>query len=189
MREELDKALVEKYPLIFRNRYAPMTHTAMCWGFDHGDGWYNIIDTLCGLMYSDYNNAKHSYEFAKECIEERNGEMPWKGGTKITAEDLEEKRLAMEEAAERVPVASQVKEKYGTLRFYIDRGTDTHYNYISFAEWMSAKTCEECGKPGRTYHMGWHRTLCDEHADENYGEDAADFRNKTGQWADDEGDE
>jgi hypothetical protein len=33
--------------------------------------------------------------------------------------------------------------------------------------------------------MGWHRTLCDEHADENYGEDAADYRNKTGKWAED----
>jgi hypothetical protein len=37
---------------------------------------------------------------------------------------------------------------------------------------MSGRTCEECGKPGQTYYMGWHRTLCEKHADENYGEDA-----------------
>ena len=58
MREELDLKLVEKYPLIFKNRYAPMTETAMCWGFSHGDGWYNIIDTLCGLLYSKYRQAQ-----------------------------------------------------------------------------------------------------------------------------------
>jgi hypothetical protein len=25
-----------------------MTETAMCWGFEHGDGWFNIINQLCG---------------------------------------------------------------------------------------------------------------------------------------------
>ena len=47
MREELDKALCEKYPEIFRNRYASMNESPMYWGFDCGDGWYDLIDTLC----------------------------------------------------------------------------------------------------------------------------------------------
>ena len=38
MKKELDEALVAKYPKIFKYRHAPMTHTAMCWGFDCGDG-------------------------------------------------------------------------------------------------------------------------------------------------------
>ena len=37
-------------------------------------------------------------------------------------------------------------------------------NYISFAESMSYRTCEECGAPGKTYTDGWHRTMCDIHA-------------------------
>jgi len=53
MRRELDEALCAKYPLIFKDRNAPMTDTAMCWGICTGDGWYNIIDTLCGLLTSD----------------------------------------------------------------------------------------------------------------------------------------
>jgi len=58
MREELDKQLCEKYPKIFVNRYKPMTETAMCWGFDHGDGWYQIIDSLCGQIqhHIDWKN-------------------------------------------------------------------------------------------------------------------------------------
>jgi hypothetical protein len=58
MREELDKQLVEKYPKIFRDRYAPMTETAMCWGFDVGDGWYDILDNLCNQIqhYIDWKN-------------------------------------------------------------------------------------------------------------------------------------
>ena len=42
MRKELDEKLCEKYPLIFKNRHADMTETAMCWGFECGDGWFNI---------------------------------------------------------------------------------------------------------------------------------------------------
>ena len=166
MREELDAKLVEKYPLIFKNRNAPMTETAMCWGFSHGDGWYNIIDVLCGLLYSDYRQAKERYEFAKECLEERAGKFPWGGDKEVTAEEVEEKRLKMEEEAAKVPVASQVKEKFGGLRFYTGPATDKHYHYITFAESMSYRTCEECGKPGTYYPFGWHHVACDEHATE-----------------------
>ena len=58
MKKELDETLCAKYPLIFRDRNAPMTETAMCWGFSCGDGWYNLIDVLCGMLYSDYRHAK-----------------------------------------------------------------------------------------------------------------------------------
>jgi hypothetical protein len=47
MNKELDKQLCAKYPKIFKNRHADMHTTAMCWGFEHGDGWYNIIDMMC----------------------------------------------------------------------------------------------------------------------------------------------
>ena len=50
MRQELDEELCKKYPKIFKDRHAPMTETAMCWGFDIGDGWYQIIDSLTGII-------------------------------------------------------------------------------------------------------------------------------------------
>ena len=61
---------------------------------------------------------------------------------------------------------SQVKEKFGTLRFYYSGGDDYISGLVSMAESMSAATCEECGKPGRTNSGGWLRTLCEEHAKE-----------------------
>lgn len=172
MKEELDRKLVEKYPLIFKDRYKPMTETAMCWGFSHGDGWYNIIDTLCGLLYSDYRQAKDRYESIKEYYE-NGGRYPWVGGKEITAEEVEERRLAMVEAENTVPVASQIKEKFGGLRFYVNGATDKHWNYIHFAESMSYKICEECGKPGTYYPFGWHHVACDEHASD---EDKANLK-------------
>lgn len=52
MSPDLDKKLVERYPDLFQNRYKSALQTAMCWGFDCGDGWYQLIDTLCERIES-----------------------------------------------------------------------------------------------------------------------------------------
>jgi len=59
MKKELDEKLVKKYPKIFVDRYAPMDQTAMCWGFEHGDGWYWLLDNLCGSIQSYIDSNKH----------------------------------------------------------------------------------------------------------------------------------
>ena len=134
MRKELDEKLCAKYPKIFVNRHGDMKETLMCWGFECGDGWYNIINQLCANIqhYTDWNNENHAkgYKQYKE-----------------------------------VPqvVAVQVKEKFGTLRFYYDGGDDTISGMVRMAESMSAVTCEECGSPGHQRNGGWIRTLCDKH--------------------------
>jgi hypothetical protein len=127
MREELDKNLCEKYPKIFADRHKPMTETCMCWGFECGDGWYNILDQLC-------NNIQHYLD--------------WKN--------------RKEEIVPQV-VAEQVKEKFGTLRFYYRGGDDYIEGMVRMADSMSGVLCEECGATGKQRSSGWIRTLCDEH--------------------------
>lgn len=64
-------------------------------------------------------------------------------------------------------VIEQIKEKYGTLRFYYSGGDSTVDSLVSLAESMSSYTCEECGKPGAQVSTGgWIKTLCDEHKNE-----------------------
>jgi len=160
MRKELDEKLCEKYPLIFKDRHENMQNTAMCWGFECGDGWYNIIDTLCGLLTGKYRQAKDRYEYLAQV-----GVGGILYGTKtVTQEDIDTAKSKLDDETAKVPVAVQVKEKFGGLRFYVQAATDEHYNYISFAESMSYRTCEECGAPGKRYTDGWHQTLCDIHA-------------------------
>lgn len=55
----------------------------------------------------------------------------------------------------------QVKEKFGTLRFYTDGETEESGNRVDEAEEESGRTCERCGKPGERRGGGWIRTLCD----------------------------
>ena len=137
MRDELDRTLCEKYPKIFVDRYASMTETCMCWGFEHGDGWYQIIDSLCANIqhHIDYNNKNFE-----------------KGYTQY----------------KQVPqvVATQIKEKFGTLRFYYDGGDDVIDGMVSMAESWSAVACEECGVPGTQNSRGWIKTLCETHRKE-----------------------
>lgn len=60
-----------------------------------------------------------------------------------------------------IPRASQVKEKYGTLRFYMDLELNGMHELIMEAENKSASTCEECGKPGKMRDGGWLKVRCD----------------------------
>ena len=168
MREELDKQLCAKYPQIFKNRFGSPKETLMCFGFECGDGWYNIIDILCGKLTSEYRSAKGQYEYIKDKLGQPTYGFKPDGdpvGKIITQELIDERKAKMDEEALKVPVAVQIKEKFGGLRFYVHAATDKHYNYISFAESMSYRTCEECGAPGKTYTDGWHKTLCDIHAE------------------------
>jgi len=63
---------------------------------------------------------------------------------------------------------AQIKEKFGTLRFYVnfDKCEDVDYEkvykIIQNYEEVSETTCEVCGKPGTLRGGGWLRTLCDD---------------------------
>lgn len=60
----------------------------------------------------------------------------------------------------------QVKEKYGSLRFYTNWDNEELSNLVDIAESRSATTCEECGKPGVLRKSGmWLYVSCDEHAE------------------------
>ena len=63
----------------------------------------------------------------------------------------------------------QVKEKYGTLNFYICCGTEKMYKVIEEAEDESSKICEFCGRKGELREHGyWFTTLCDRGVKKQY---------------------
>jgi len=130
MKQELDEYLCKVFPKIFAERNLPMQETAMCWGFECGDGWFNIINQLC-------QNIQHHID--------------WKNKEKEVVAQVD---------------VSQVKEKYGTLRFYYSGGDDTIDGMVSMAESMSGVTCEQCGNPGESNYGGWIKVLCETHREE-----------------------
>jgi hypothetical protein len=135
MNQENTEKLYTNYPILYEQKDLDETQSAMCFGFECGDGWYKIIDELSNKIEM-FNNLKV--------------------GVKITA--------------------TQVKEKFGTLRFYHDfvfetedkKLTDTIYNIvddlITIAEWKTEHTCEVCGERGELRNDSWIRCLCEKHA-------------------------
>lgn len=77
--------------------------------------------------------------------------------------------------------ASQVKEKFGGLRFYTEMAPrflkltkeeikqiqQMEYDIIGKGEKKSYSICESCGAPAKSITKGWYRTLC-ESCDEEY---------------------
>ncbi len=102
-------------------------------GIAIGPGWWPIIESLCAQIH-------HHVKFKNEQRDR------WNRG----------------EGCEPVKV-TQIKEKFGGLRFYYDGGDATVDGMVRMAESWAIRSCEECGKPGRTRDGGWIRVLCDEH--------------------------
>ncbi len=118
MNAEHTEYLRENFPSLYRNYGGDMRRTCMVWGFECGDGWFNLLVWL------------------SKCLDP----------------------LGI--------VAAQVKEKFGTLRFYVEgvpsEFADHVYDLIDKAEAKSAKTCEKCGQPGKLRGIAWVTTLCEE---------------------------
>ena len=176
MNTKLQEKLFNKYPKIFGDRTKPMTETCMCWGLEVGDGWYSLIDVLCeALTYTYSTSVKVDEEDGK-----RLGIEPYSGSYYFMVEPPQ-------------VIATQVKEKYGTLRFYyreeyskeimslVETGKypdlqniiNRYSNYIDgivhFAEIASGRTCEETGTDGEIHssggsRAGWLKTLNKEFA-------------------------
>lgn len=168
MSPELDKKLCSKYPELFRERNGSPKYTAMCWGFECGDGWYSLIESICEQLMADVNRlrARIESDYYDHAAKEK-------------------MKQELIEVEANIPVVVQVKEKFGGLRFYVHGATENQFDYIHFAEHFSYRICEECGttKDVMTYNIGWVRTLCPEHADKQYGSDAENYRNGTGDFA------
>ena len=83
----------------------------------------------------------------------------------VLINDLCEELMAMCNTIGQIPPqASQVKEKYGTLRFYTWTLSTEASDIISKYETKSQYICETCGIRGQTYkHRGWFSTLCTIH--------------------------
>jgi hypothetical protein len=137
MNDENNKKLNEKYDSLIR-KHEYKGKQVPFW-FECGDGWYDLIDTLCSSIQNSVEQNRKSLDFRK------------KNGENIADEDYENIEVMIQ----------QVKEKFGGLRFYAFGGDDYIRGMIRFAESMSYKICESCGKPGKLITDGWYNTFCD----------------------------
>jgi len=105
--------------------------------FDHDDGWFNIIWELSEKIENILNKY---YSINKQALD-----------------------LLVDYSIFNV---TQVKEKFGTLRFYYNIRSDISeidneiMKVINEAEIKSSITCEICSQPGTQTKNRWVKTLC-----------------------------
>ena len=205
-----EKSLMEKYPSLFEERDGKLLPPEC--GIYCPEGWYKIVDNLCGALHERTTNAfayrikknkkyhmrlGHAIMKVKSYLYRKFN--PYKGITSamrfsspkpqeiaIVKKKLSYKffhlfevvySIITKNAFEKVPVSppvriAQIKEKFGTLRFYYDGGDDQVRGMVDFAEYLSSKTCQETGESGdlcvKAQGFAWYKTLCPERA-EKYG--------------------
>lgn len=184
MRKELDEKLCKDYPEIFKDRHSDAQHSAMCFGFEVDDGWYDMIDFLCSQIMAPVREAEQYVKFVRNQLQKKPEDRDELHKKTYNEFLLQSSEQHLKNLVENIPVATQVKEKFGGLRFYVANGTEKHHALIHVIEKLSYRVCEECGSMEGTmlYPIGWHRTLCPKHADIQYGLEALQYRNKTGDW-------
>jgi hypothetical protein len=152
---ELEQHIREKYPLIF---------SQPC-DIGVADGWFDIIDMLCNNIQHRIDNAVNQRKYAIEWNDQVNDpDNDWSD----KASFIKREERVVPELVEQV-VAKQIKEKFGTLRFYYDGGDEFIRGLDSMAASMSSVICEVCGSPGSsrsTKKQRWVLVLCDKHAEE-----------------------
>ena len=134
MSPELENKLYEDFPTLFENRNKSAAESCMAFGIECGDGWYDLIRSICSLIVNREENIR----------------------TRLKYENKDPNELISVKF-------DQIKEKFGGLRAYYSGGDDYIRGAVSMAEEMSFKICEVCGDKGRTNKSGWFSTLCDAH--------------------------
>jgi hypothetical protein len=189
MKQELDEYLCKVYPKMMVNRNLHMTETCMCWGFECGDGWFPILNQLmCNIQHHiDWRVRQRevAIKFNEMTTQLKAGDSTLfdEAMKDVINQEYKEQRRqeliegSLREIPELVPQVTldQVKEKFGTLRFYYSGGDDYISGLVSMAESMSGVTCETCGKPGTSTGGGWIKTACKEHGGQDFNESEEDY--------------
>lgn len=180
MNKQLDNYLCKKYPKIFAKRKSSMQESCMCWGFSCGNGWFYLIDALCERLQQHIDDPQ--YIEPKDIVSRLKRLWNRTGWNWIVYPLVKRfsyktylkwsKRFQFEVLYIPGPpipqvVAEQVKEKFAGLRFYVSGGDRYCHNIISFAESLSYRICEDCGRTDElvaTSGKGWIQTKCPCHA-------------------------
>ena len=139
LKDNFFKILSEKCPTVFRRE--PMIWN---WSIDVRQGWYLIVYELSAKI----ENLVQKYRDEGKFI------MP----------EVYSKRLdKLIPEREELPLVTQVKEKFGQLRYYTMGMPIEAEEWIKEAEELASRTCEVCGieEDVTTEEVcGWINTLC-----------------------------
>jgi hypothetical protein len=175
--EDFEQILFKKYPSLFETNEDGelLPQFQRCWN-DCPKGWEQLVDDLfftindyvCNTSRAVNDPSKKHIDFLIGIcrkIDQRLGRIGFNVRNKKLYNRLfsflRSKAQYIKQTPPPVKIA-QYKEKFGTLRIYIDGGDDTVKGMIEFAEHLSSVTCQKTGKRGSLRNLrNWCVVLCD----------------------------
>ena len=83
MNSRLEDILCQRYPMIFAERQASKDASSMAWRIMCGDGWFDLVDTLCSSLQFQTDQCGAPQVVASQ-IKEKFGVLSFhKGGTQV----------------------------------------------------------------------------------------------------------
>lgn len=153
-KKEYNKKLIEKYPFLTPRNVWSSKSIIDCAGEDGEEGYWPGDPT---------SHPEYDYEYTEL------DNMPdgWRAafGEQMCQEIKEE--LIKSNSLDNYYI-TQIKEKFGTLRWYDNGGSEEHYDIIMKYEQISAETCINCGAPAKWISTGWISPFCDKCAHDIY---------------------
>ena len=162
---EAERALLLKYPLLYRAIQEPEAYQTVLghWGLQCGAGWYAIIDAASAKIEIVLREILAGFDVRQHLthIERKLQDLR-------SSPSLDDDGDWEDDAKPLLPICVQIKEKLGSLCFYMQSGLlggDADWECISAAieeaEHQARTTCEGCGQPGSFRLKGWLRVTCD----------------------------
>ncbi len=162
MNEELESYLIKKYPKILKKSDENKEHCYGLFGIECKDGWFLHLDRMFADIQSMIDYSETNYENLKRHY----NKLPWYKKLMSLYKKSRYNYLRVKQTPIPQVVAVQIKEKFGTLRFYYMGGDDRITPIVDFYESHTKYICEECGSTvdvGSTCG-GWIRNVCEKHA-------------------------
>jgi len=177
MKKELEQQLIERYTNLFgmTGIKIPKKGHGEIWelgeetdltepiqyGITCGDGWYDLLNDLLRNIRRHIENDylsqmhKHKYKFTQWL------QIKLRSKNLIKAADFINNRAPKSKPKKIEFRITQIKSKFGGLRFYYNNGDETIRGMVQFAESFSWRVCEKCGT---TKNIGattqWIETIC-----------------------------
>ena len=157
MNNELELKLQEEFPFMKQNNVDEEKNLYRRFGFDCGDGWFDLLRDCCRKITERYAEAGVPIDFVPEQIKEKFGTLRFYYGYEdtpcgVAAFDF----LGSGTSIRFEPSNESIDEQKEQLRRDIS-------GIVREAEARSAHVCEKCGAEGVIRKdLSWIQTLCDD---------------------------
>lgn len=145
MNNELQIQLCKKHPSIFREVGGKPEETCMAWGIECGDGWHDLIESLCTEIDAEVKHTNELYPHLKFAVVAAQVKEKW-GGLRFYVDFIYNHELLEDEDAMK-KITSRIWEISGMIRII---------------ESLSRNTCEDCGGKCEAATTGFFpKAICD----------------------------